>query len=629
MPISSVIHAQESTNSDIVSLYFEPTSLQPAYNNAIFVNGVFFDYIKQSTPQTIEIPKNKFKDGQNTVTFICGSNTTGTYYDENVPPQTRNHNDPKVKNLKLTVDGTDVIPTSLKSYFITDKTIPAATSNRTETSNYAANTNYTFGDATPSGSPHNASLTIPYKIDFTFNVTDSSTPGTTEAYHWNIKDGTSYAKSMTVSASAKTSNEKLNLFVDNTAIDSKGTGSMSFNYGSSGIQANDGNKFKSGLYVNDQLASYLNETRPTEVLNMSKIKFGEQNTISMVIGNAKGPYDYTVLPKNTNYDDFTVSKFSIVMPDGSVITPNKVKLYKPKDAGILVSEQNVVTEEDYSDSKIYNMGDGSPGTKDLTMAYRIDLTFDIPAANDKTSFFAIDTTKFADGAHKITLKANDTIVNTASVKFDNTAPEITPNFKDGSTLLDSFVINASINDAVSGIDTNNTKVTLGGKEISLPYTASIKELGTGSQILTITATDKMGNSSNSVTKFSLVDSNPTYSNPTTTVGDNTVDFSLVANSGLKDNVKVDFYKANVLDSKISIGVLDKLTISDQNLTGVPANKTGEYVETSSSTGLPYQVYEVDTKGRNGKIQLNFQGHSQPGEKLALHVYNPTEKNGLY
>jgi hypothetical protein len=170
------VEEDSALQAEKASLSFESKALQPAYKNAIFVNGEFFSFIDSDKAVTLDIPVEKLKEAKNRITFICGSSATGTYYDESVAPSTRNHNDPQVGNLLATVDGVRYIPVSLTKYFITDANTPAVESNRPEDGEYQAGNFYKFGDGQPNGSPHQPDMTVPYKIDFVFDFSKEGDP---------------------------------------------------------------------------------------------------------------------------------------------------------------------------------------------------------------------------------------------------------------------------------------------------------------------------------------------------------------------------------------------------------------------------------------------------------------------
>lgn len=610
---------------DTVSLYFEPASLQVAYKNAIFLNGSFYDYINNANAHSIEIPKSKLKEGENVVTFICGSSATKTYYDETVPPETRNHNDPKVKNLKITVDGTEFIPSTVTKHYITDRTIPAAVSSRTETVEYVENTNYVFGDGSPvSGSPtHPASLTIPYKIDFTFTLTGISSSEPLEKYAWNLEENQIYSDTIKIAAVAASEQENLKLSVDGKEISAKGSGSASCSYESDGIQANDGNNFKNGFYVNGILADILNEDKPQITLDSALLKYGQENIITFTIGNGKEPYDENKTPGSVNHDDFKISKFRLVLPDGEVISPDKVYTYCAKDKDTPAATEHIRTEEEYSDNRIYELGDGYPAGSRLDFYYKIELVFNVPEINKQMRYYELDTTAFADGEHTVVLSSGEEVKKSIKVSFDNDAPKIKVNFEDNACLADGFILSAEAKDTVSTV--KDVSAVLNGKEITLPYKISKKELGSGKQYLKIIATDNQGNQATEIYTFSLQSGALDYKSVEGKETDGIYTLRVETNAFATGSLTVDFYKAQPLEVTVLSGVSANTNVKTLDISGASTVQSEErnLFVTQSNTGLPYQLYEVNLGEKTGNVQLSVNAGTTEGETLALLVYNPT------
>ncbi|MDR1573914.1 MAG: fibronectin type III domain-containing protein, partial [Clostridiales Family XIII bacterium] len=324
---------------DTVTLSFTHTvNLQTAYFNALFVNGSFFEYLVNGgkTSQSIDIPKNLLHQGENTISFICGNNTTQTYYNINQAPTTRNHNDPPISNLRLDADGTVSSPTRLIKHFPTDKSIPVAQSERTENADYSDDVTYVFGDGTGGV---NADINVPYMIDFVFDL-DLDEPGGGHA---------------------------------------DGDGRAYLDFGSTGIQVTDSNHFKDGTYLNGEFYQYLTSDNTQQKLTLDPLRMlpGQVNVFSFVIGNGSGIYDPTVNPGAVNHDDFGVGSLTMTLPNGEIAAPGQVVLYTAVGATTPAAiEHNEITET-YSSVKNYAMGDGFPAGANLSLAYRIDFLFDL------------------------------------------------------------------------------------------------------------------------------------------------------------------------------------------------------------------------------------------------------------
>ena len=166
------------------TLTFNMASLQTGFNNALLVNGKFCQSLV-TNENSIEIPGYLLTSGENKISFICGSNTTGTYYNVNEPPCSRNHNDPTVSNLSVNAGGAIVMPTTAIRHYPVSQTTPVAEDERVSSIDYVAGTTYTFGDGQPNSAqapqyPQFVNLNIPYMVDFVFDFSDFTWDDTKE-----------------------------------------------------------------------------------------------------------------------------------------------------------------------------------------------------------------------------------------------------------------------------------------------------------------------------------------------------------------------------------------------------------------------------------------------------------------
>ncbi|WP_282926325.1 metallophosphoesterase, partial [Helcococcus kunzii] len=1056
----SLADTNVKATEETVSLYFEPTALQVAYKNAIFVNGEFFAFIENAEAHSVNIPKSLLKDGENIITFICGSQALGSYYDETVAPETRNHNDPKVKNLSITKDETKYSPIQVYKYFITDQKVPAKESHNVVEEAYAQDTDYKFGDGAPNGSPHPASLTIPYKIDFKFDLTAENKPektndpnqnikqvnahvgadaateknlswvtventdvkvtvkdengkevftetvkgtsnekvytytsevkglkasskytytlenlsnvvegefrtaapngtegkvrfamladpqiadatraeatgaifkqlsdyskespfdflyiagdhtdrgadedqwqalfhngglfpnatqdfllkntlhstqgnhdaidfkghintpdeigeeefqkgvysvdygkvrfininnasynvkelatnpafksmleflkkevkeakdngmwtvlgfhkplytgashiddgdvveyrkilnpiiseldidfvlnghdhvysrgfvnkdgynateldkektaengGVTTFKHvnnaplhlvsehsgglkwyrpvdytvaegdpiapnyefldknsatetpasqdekeqtymvieiddnqahfvaykmkyengqmvkeprvydefyvtkavdekpkettWDVVDGKVYNGDQVFTAKLGEAASKVELKIDDKAFTGKSSGNAAFNYVSDGIQANDGNKFKNGFAVNGENVDYLNENEPSIKIDESKLKYGEENVITLSIGTNEGPYNESLNPGAKNHDDFKVSKFNIELSNGTIIKPRLVKTYNAVDKETPAIEKNVVKEDAYTDDRIFEMGDGFPGGSNLNYYYKIDLVFDLPAKDNSVVNFNVNTKDFADGDHKAGLYLDDKLVKEANIIFDNTAPEITTNIKD--IMEDGAKLTAEVKDAHSKV--TETTVMLNGQKIELPYELNSKKLGLDLQFLNITVKDELGNEKTEHFTFKInAEDEDKITNVTSAMDECDYLFNVELSKNISGTGKVRLYKADKFDAKGYKG--SSSDIAENLNTDSKVEVKDSTIEAKDTSKLPYVLYEVDTKGQTGDTIISAKAETLKGEIVTLIVYNPTSK----
>ncbi len=604
---------EEPGTPDTVTLTFTATALQPAYNNGLFVNGVFVQSIPSNNENSIELPRSLFTQGVNTIGFMPGSNQTGTYYNVNETPETRNHNDPKVKNLVLTQGEQAYTPSSVTSYFIVDQKTPAAVANTKTSSDYDAEYNYTFGDGQPGGIPHPASTSIPYLLEFTIDLT----PVASGDASWDLKDGQAFAGETVVRATVGHTTDIAVLRIGETTIPSTGSGSALFNYSSSGIQANDGNAFKNGLLINGQLAENLNEAKPSLAIADSFLRYGEENVVSLVIGTSSGVYNETLTPGAVNHDDFNVWDFSITLPNGTVVLPKLARTYQAYDINTPAATKSIVNEELYSASRRYNMGDGFPAGSNLDLYYKVDLVFQLPAHDPLTRYFTLDTQAFADGTQTIQLVVNDAVELEATVLFDNTAPVISSNLGE-QPVADHTALELTVVDQLSEV--TSVDAQLNGIVIDLPYSLQSELLGTGIHFLTVTATDALGNQSTERFSFTMEAVSDLLAKAAGSQDGDNYKFEVETDPSMAGPLTVDFFKANTLSAKVYSGEADELLNTDQAKEA--AKDAAGFFGQTSVNGIPYQLYQVNTEGTSGDLNVTVTAKANTGETVALMVYNP-------
>ena len=156
------------------------------------------------------------------------------------------------------------------------------------------------------------------------------------------------------------------------------------------------------------------------------------------------------------------------MPDGSVIFPTKMVIYKPVSA---TSSKYVTREIQQPVDEYYWLGDGwtgslsyeGSGNPRTDIPFQIDYYFDIYTP-DSLATYSVDTTKYEDGIHTLTVKDENNIVLQNNIYFDNTAPAINTNIIDNASINNNFKLTAVVDDATSGIVEKSIKVD--GKEIT-------------------------------------------------------------------------------------------------------------------------------------------------------------------
>lgn len=203
-----------------------------------------------------------------------------------------------------------------------------------------------------------------------------------------------------------------------------------------------------------------------------------------------------------NLDDQEVSGVSIVLPNGTVVTPESVILHYPV---VGTGDTRDVTEA-YGANKVYAMGDGwnaSTGMGGSTPNVPLYVSFVFPdlakkLASAQALVATLDTTTLADGEHTLKITSGSATLKTVKFFVDNTGPTIDLDLSFGTALYPTDVIKFSAKD-LSG----NTTVTADIDGKAYKSGGSLAKISLGRHLLTVTAADQFGNSSVACTEFVL------------------------------------------------------------------------------------------------------------------------------
>jgi hypothetical protein len=460
-----------------------------------------------------------------------------------------------------------------------------------------------------------AITTEPYVYDqFTILKGQSQTgePG------WDIEEGQilSGDKKVTVTLGRETDDAFI-LVDEEKHINPSGSGQVTFNYESHGIQATDGNDFKNGLLVNGVYIEDLNEHKPSIDLSDAALKMGEENTLTLVIGNKNGYYDETLKPGAVNHDDFEVWNFTLTLPNGDKVKPHTVRTYQVLNKDTAAADESRINEAAYSENSKYELGDGPPGTPNFDKLYKIDLVFNLPEANSLVRTFDLATTDYADGPHTLKLVVNEETIEEAKVIFDNSAPVVSANLPEGP-VADQTELEVTAKDEYSKV--TDLKVSLNGVAINLPYVLDSEVLGTGTQFLTVWAKDEQGNETTA--SFQFVMENPDQTGLPADgkqVGD-VYQFNAYTNEKMEGPVDVAFYRARPLNYQVASSISTGSFSLNEDAIG-QVDENGYYSETTAE-GLPYQLYTVDTTYCEGPLNVSLTAKVKKGEIAVLKIFNP-------
>lgn len=575
----------------------------------------------------LTIPAGDLKFGEENSFWIYIGNKKG-YYDDTVAPSTQNHDDFDVSNFQLELGDGTVRPAKVVAYYAVDKETPAS-QNHTTTEVESPDATYAFklGDGNPAGS----NLSLAYKLEIVFDLTDYTgvapepdvpEPPVASGYAWNLEDGSICRGTMNVVAQAPAL-ENIGVTLDGTALDAGSAANEAvFTMRGSGIQT-DSQKFFNAIVVNNGDDLKIPETDSVSVtVPATDLVFGAENVVTIYIGNTQSHYDDTVAPSTRNHDDFDVWDFALTLASGQQVQPEKVIEYRAVDKETPASQQNRKTEYDYTDpNRHIKLGDGSPGSTNVdTYAYKAELIFDLTEYSNDVKCFPIDTTAYADGAHTLQLLDGEETKATAQVTFDNTAPVISLSIEDGAQLLQGETLNATVSDATSGLA--DSEALLDGETVNLPY--STAPLSLGNHSLSVTATDRAGNSSTENVNFILTANTITVSNPATAETDDGTELSVVPSIPGGGEITVHFYAGTAIDDiAIRGNSTSDMSLSEREYAGEQTlvEQNGYYV-TDAQNDMPYQTFDVAAPTGDETVHLSYTGHTTAGERLALWVWNP-------
>jgi hypothetical protein len=243
--------------------------------------------------------------------------------------------------------------------------------------------------------------------------------------------------------------------------------------------------------------------------------------------------------------------------------------------------------------------------------------------NSLASCANITLVTWSEGQHNVTIWANDTSNNigsdTVSFSIDNVVPLVGfNNPSDDDIVSNSLIINVTVNDSISGVDTVYFNITNSSDQIAWlqstniseewNYTYDLTSLPSGYYNITVYANDTVGNLNNSISINFIVD------NTTPLVGFNnpsegeSVSDSLIINITANDTYSdIDTVYFNITNSSGQISWLQATNISNEwNYTYDLTNLSNGYYNITA--------YANDTLGNlNDSILINFYVNNTDGD----------------
>ncbi|WP_185975738.1 metallophosphoesterase [Tessaracoccus rhinocerotis] len=317
---------------------------------------------------------------------------------------------------------------------------------------------------------------------------------------------------------------------------------------------------------------------------------GDDLTVEIWAGTKKAPE----IDVNENNDDFEVRNLRLVLPDGRTL----------RDAGFVDPATSL------------RMGD-SAGKYEFYEA-----TYAVPADAFSGLGHTWDTTAVADGPHHV-LATRGADSATADVVVDNTAPSITASIADGSTQKGEFVLDATVTDAGSGVD--SVLVTLDGQAIETPHETSSLLLAAGGHVLEVRAADALGNRTVSTVAFTTPEEQPGAALEGPAEGAEVaagVELSAVVTDPTDDVLSGSFnvgHRLTAADGEVALtgGVTNDASATDRSAEAV---ELGEAV--TSGEFLPYEILAVDVPegaGDDYRARLAWSGEINAGQRVSMSV----------
>ncbi|SDM28431.1 lamin tail domain-containing protein [Sediminibacillus halophilus] len=377
--------------------------------------------------------------------------------------------------------------------------------------------------------------------------------------------------------------------------------------------------FQNGVTIGDEIVHIFDDwiaqwQTITVPIDPEKLKVGA-NTITIRAGNKATPWEGD---PGENRDDYNLRNVRLVLSDGTVlIDPAHA------DAGTVM-----------------DMGD------DGTMRISEDFTFTIEEELAPSKAYLWETEQVQDGRHIITAEDQDERLDT-EVYVDNTAPVIETNIEESYEYKGEFAIDVSISDEIAGVEEQT--VWLDGEVIDVPYAASSGTLTAGTHELRMEAIDNVGNQSEKMVEFSVVDehpSKPVNQTPQADLnqpinGDPTL--RVKVNDPMGDSMDVGFYQAYQytpadLDHVVSFSnkadveppatpAPDGEAVFKTGDISLASEKDGKYMVTDSTGQFPYHRFDVtvdDQVDEDDRIELVWNGNSLPGRKVTMYAWNHPE-----
>lgn len=299
-------------------------------------------------------------------------------------------------------------------------------------------------------------------------------------------------------------------------------------------------------------------------------------TIKILAGTEIDAMDIT---PGTASDNFNITNFSMVLPDGTIVLP---------DGAVKSTDQITMNSS----------------------RRELELHFTIPKEYMNANSTTWDTTLVQDGAYTISIHSGSDSKD-INVNVDNTGPVIkanVPSYIDGV-----FAFSADYQDA-SAVVSDTLVLELDGTVLE-GTTFNGSELSPGTHMLKAAVQDEWGNAGAKTWTFTSSVNYPVILNVTTSeVQDNVATLKATLSAGAE--ATVSFHEAQALTTGKGITVYQG---TGDDTSGALSGTLGTI--TSENGSLPYQMYAFDVTEAHSSLRISLDAATDYGKDVRLYVSN--------
>lgn len=330
--------------------------------------------------------------------------------------------------------------------------------------------------------------------------------------------------------------------------------------------------------------------------------------LTLRAGTHGTPFEDIFYPEQ-NRDNYTVTHLKLYLSNGEFITPSRAVQSYPAGNFSLDLTNPPATQT-------YSVGDSANGE----MAPTLDVYFTIPADKLTAAGIVLDTSALSDGTHRITAENAAGAQVSAEITVDNTAPVVKAGIADGALITGDLIVDPVFEDA-SGMDGERLSATLDGKDISLPYRISTRQLASGPHTLCITAYDAAGNHTAVSVSFATDTRDPAgVQTQTNGITEDAATLTVTVDDLGADAGNVTFYSTQMITD---------ITVASGTSGHALSYSTQEITTTAPAGRNPYQIFTLDvgSVGANDMVTIDWKGsasHADASHALCMYALNTTE-----